>query len=221
MTVLCSGSMITLAQDASNTSFPATSENKIVIGAGVSYNLGLGGHLKYDYLLTNKFSIGLKSMMTSYGFEDFTNTDAQLKADYKPGNVLGVMIATTFYIFGKNNSESKGGMYASLGLGYSASKFSKTVTSLTPVDSLYYKYNNDFRSKNFSGLISIGGDSKLGPGRIYFEIPLTLDIYGTVFDKYTFQISSPYVLQPDNTKYTRFQGFSTMLFLNLGYQLYF
>ncbi len=227
MIALFNSSMIALAQDAGKVSSPTISDKKMVIGAGVSYNTGLGGNLKFDYLLTNKFSIGLKSMITPYGFEDYTTTDVLpyygIKADYQPGNALGAMIGTTFYIFGKNNSESKGGMYASLGLGYSAWKMSSTVTSLAPVsDSLYYKYSYDLGSKCFSGMISLGGDRKLGSGRIYFEIPLTLELYGTDFTTFTFQKwnRSQLFSIPDQ-KYTRFQGFSSTLFLNIGYQFYF
>ena len=218
--------MIALAQDASKVSSPTTSDKKMVIGAGLSYNAGLGGNLKFDYLLNNKFSIGLKSMITSYSYEDYTYDDVVLpyygfKIDYQPGNALGAMIATTFYIFGNNNSESKGGIYASLGLGYSAYKLSSTTTSLAPVsDTLYYKYSKDFGSKCFSGLISIGGDRKLGSGRIYFEISVPIEIYGTDFDTYTFQEWNRDITQLDY-KNTGLQGFGALAFLNLGYQFYF
>lgn len=166
-------------------------------------------------------------MITSYGWKDYTQPSDQnfkygYKIDYQPGNALSVMIAPTFYIFGKNSSESKGGIYASLGLGYSAWKVSETGTSLAPVsDSAYYTYSENFGSKNFSGLISIGGDRKLGPGRIYFEIPVVLDIYGTNFTNYTSQKwNNNNIIQPDY-KYSGFQQFDFRLFLNLGYQLYF
>lgn len=222
ITALCSASMIVLAQDASKVSAPTTSDKKMVIGAGLSHNLGLGGNLKFDYLLNNKFSIGLKSMITSYRFKDYTYATVLpyygFKVDYQPGNALGAMIATTFYIFGKNNSESKGGIYASLGLGYSAYKMSRTVTSLAPTtDSLYNKYSLDHGSKCFSGLISLGGDRKLGPGRIYFEISVPIEIYGTDFDTFTLQEN----ITLTDQKYNRFQGFSILSFLNLGYQIYF
>ena len=75
MTALCCSSMIALAQDDGKASSPTTSDKKMVIGAGLSYNAGLGGNLKFDYLLNNKFSIGLKSMITSYGWKDYTSTD--------------------------------------------------------------------------------------------------------------------------------------------------
>ena len=225
ITALCSASMIALAQDASKVSSPTTSDKKMLIGAGLSYNTGLGGNLKFDYLLNNKFSIGLKSMITSYGYKDYTSAAVLpyygIKVEYKPGNALGAMIATTFYIFGKNNSESKGGIYASLGLGYSAYKMSYTSTSLAPTsDSSYYKYSVDTGSKCFSGLISIGGDRKLGPGRIYFEISAPIEIYGTDFDTFTSQEWNRDIKLIDQ-KDTRFQGFGALTFLNLGYQIYF
>lgn len=226
--LLCS--IIALAQDAENLSSGVSSEERMVIGAGVSaYDIvkGMGANLKFDYLLNDKFSVGLKSMLSVYKLEDYTLlpdlSDSGYLIQYEPANAFTVMIASTFYIFGKNDSESKGGMYTSLGLGYAARKSVETIASMEPVsNNAYFKSIDEFGYRYFSCLISIGGDCKLGPGRIYFEIPYTLGVYGTDYDKLQYYETNPYRSSNDNYSNTGFLDFSYVdLSLNLGYQLYF
>ena len=205
------------------------SGKKLILGAGLSsYSVGggIGGNLKFDYLLNNKLSIGLNSMLSTNVWEDHTyypwfSGDGVLKVDYHTGNAFAVMATSTFYIFGHNNYESKGGMYASLGLGCAGWKVSETVTSLASVgDSVYYKYDSDFGRKDFSCMIGIGGDRKLGPGRLYIELVNAFGIYGTNYSNYTYE-KKPYWRSADNQKNTGFSYIDWVPFLNLGYHFYF
>lgn len=205
-------------------------EKKIIIGAGISdHNIteGFGANLKCDYLLTNKFSVGLRSIYTSNS--GWTRTPSALEygppfyaVDTKPSRHLNTMLVSTFCIFGKNSLESKGGVYASIGAGYRSLKTSTTITSAAPEgDTLYYKYSKDNREKDFAGLVSIGGDLKLGPGKIYFEVPFTFNIYGGIASKYYDGVGEK--IPNNSSPYNTWFPFSLEngLFLNVGYQFYF
>ena len=187
--------------------------NKIAIGAGLSSNTGLGGNVKADYHLSDKLSVGLKCILTGNVSEYNTKI---YKVEYLPGSNLAATLSSTYYILGKNNMSSKAGLYVGLGLGYFDSETSATTSTLLPVtDTKYIQRTVNDGANGFSALINIGGDYKLGPGKIYADFSLPFILVGTVFSHYSNQTG----LNPSTDKTSPYTGIYPAIFINLGYQI--
>lgn len=210
---LCSASAL-FAQGAANDS----TTKKIALGIGPSFNAGLGGNLKADYRLSSKLSIGLKLMLTADVYSLYNYTKPQFyTVESLPGNNLAATFSSTYYILGKNSFNSKGGLYLSLGLGYYDTKESATITTVLPVtDSGYYQKTQIYGANGFSALISIGGDFKLGPGKIYAEFPMPFMLVGSSYAHFSNETG----LYPSNDSNSSFTGFYAAPFINIGYQIY-
>ena len=190
---------------------------KIAVGIGVSthsvlYSPNFGGNIKLDYLLTKKFSIGIKSIITSYNYESRNNgwlNSSIISAPviYKPGRIINISLISSYYILGKNQS-SKAGLYVTAEVGYNDLKRK-------------YTYNNNegfiyiYRVKTLSGLVGLGGDFKIGPGRMYIETPVSFTLFGT--ETYDYPTIDGKKTVSNKSK----PSGSIRPFVNLGYTLFF
>ena len=187
--------------------------NKIAIGAGPSLNTGIGGNVKADYHLSDKLSVGLKCILTG-NVSDYSTKS--FKVEYLPGSNLATTLSSTYYILGKNNISSNAGLYVGLGLGYFDSENYATTTTLLPVtDNKYLQKTVNDGANGFSALINIGGDYKLGPGKLYADFSFPYILVGKVFSLYSNQTG----LYPSTDKISPYTGLYPAIFINLGYQI--
>ena len=201
---------------------------KMRLGLGLSsfwVGSGIGGNLKFDYLLNDKFSFGVNTMFsTNQAFEDYSFPADQyspgIKVDYSPGNAKAFCLTANYYIIGKNNNESKFGFYLGSGLSYADYNFSSTAnTILATNDPKYYQYDKFSTEKSFSMVGTIGVDFKLGSGKIFLDLVNNVALYETSTDNFSNVKNAPVVA--GSNKYSQSFTFSNYEFLNLGYQLYF
>ncbi len=194
----------------------------------------MGGNLKLEYLIKKKWSVGIKSMITGSAEEDYEEYFGPGKTEHftvnnHPGHLINISLISTYYIFGKNY-KGKGGMYTTLGIGYTDFKNSDTQFSTADRYYTYTELPNGYlmqapygkglfehkeRYKVLSGLLSFGADCKIGPGRLYAEIPISISTYyeGT----YTYQDADGAHLG----KTKRSALGASRAFFNLGYTLFF
>ena len=200
---------------------------KMRVGLGLSSfsaGAGIGGNLKFDYLLNEKWSFGVNTMLSTYHANDFTLPANQyssgVKVDYSTGNAKAFCLTANYYILGKNNNESKFGFYLGSGLSYADYNYSSTVNSLLSTnDPKYYQYDNFSTEKSFSMVGTIGVDFKLGSGKVYLDLVNNVVLYETSSDNYSNPKNAPVVA--GLYKYSQPFTFNNIPFLNLGYQLYF
>ena len=155
---------------------------KYSIGAGESYSgaSDLGGNLKFNYLKSEKLSFGLSSFLTTYKTNPNSDENLYMRhgMDRRPlGHLFGVQLGGTCYFLG-NNSESKSGLYGTLGFDFSQSLYSDTKTMQNANIPIYY--DEKHYTNSFSSLICLGVDIKVGRGRIYTEINILSPLYTTV-----------------------------------------
>ena len=197
-------------------------EKKYAVGAGVTFKGdGIGGTVKFDYLKTKKLSFGLRSNVTSNKWRDMSFSGSNEPGFEYPGYTLhftgGHIIngfLTTTYNFKKEGYASKLGLYVVGGLGYQDFKMSGTTNYTDP----QYDHSSVFSYKTFLGLICFGGDYKVGPGKVFLDIPIALSIYEQYKNEYVFKtqpsrngsFKSNYWAIPE-------VGFVA---LNIGYTLY-
>ena len=225
-TLLCMlGALAGHAQQATTTN--VSGEKKMSVGLGASGYLGNGGYgavLRGDYIISNKFSLGLRMHTTTYGFADYeVPTDATTngyKVDYTPGMHFSAALNATYYLFG-NNSDAKGGVYGALGFGYQTENMKQYVEStLDKTNPLFYTYDQSFGDRGTLTSLTFGADRKIGPGRLFVEVANNLMLTNTRWDKYS-NITSALNGSLIDWSYDSFFNGNTQTFLNLGYQLSF
>jgi hypothetical protein len=239
ITALCSASMIALAQDASKVSSPTTSDKKMLIGVGLSSDLSsaIGANVKFDYLVSDKFSIGVRGMFHFGSFEDYTFTDGGGKGvtvDYSEGRNFNFGINASYYILNTNKiGDKKHSLHVDLGLGFvSHGMFNKVTSSRAVTDPEYYTYKNYSGSNSLALTPGLGYEYSLGKGKLFLDIFLPFEVWGTDFTNYSEQVwgtsfngggTTQYggqILFDTNRKGSQGFGVNT-LFANLGYQFYF
>lgn len=202
-----------------NSSGNATEKFKLGIGVS-TYNLeGAGGSIKADYLFSDKVSLGLLGAFSLHNFNDVEFENSTI--DYHSGRVTSLLLTTSYHFIGDNRAESNLGVYTSLGLGYLGNKyFSDFNSKLLSNNINFQEYKEEFSWRNLSASLNLGAEYKLGKGKIYAELPLLFDVYGTYSNKYLSQKNNLAVNNPDY-KYDGFRDFNFSFFMNLGYQFYF
>lgn len=201
---------------------PPVPAKNMVTGLGVSsFGFARGGNFKLNYLLTNKFSLGIQEIVT-FNNLNYTNpateTELAYSVDTEFGMIASMMIATNYYIFGKNQLDGKGGIYAISSVGYTGWFISETITTLVPMsDPRYYKYSVSFKSENFSVQFGLGADRKLGRGRIYLEA--LIQSFNKGKDVYKFHDVKGGNNIPDSKSSRHDYFLNGLILFNLGYQL--
>lgn len=190
-------------------------EKKFKLSLGATYNAlnsNFGGNVKFDYFKNKKLGIGLKIIATSFKFYDY-NTHSY-NVTYNNGYLLISDLTMNYYLIG-NNADSKGGIYADLGVGYNIIKSNSTIQF-----SAFQSTNGYEMHSGFGGHLSLGGSYKFGPGRIYLEAMAGSIITGSSKRYVPFPEGHPYL--NDGGNYKKSRGFYyDLISFNLGYSFYF
>jgi hypothetical protein len=147
---------------------------KYVVGlsAACSGTNNFGGGLRLDYLLKEKLSVGLRSFYASNRWKDESNSDYSIK--YHSGNITNFFLGATYHVLGNNNIDNKIGVYGTAGIGYQSWTMSETVAF---TNAGYNGYDSDFGYQTVSLLLSPGGEYKIGPGKVFLDVPVVFDMY--------------------------------------------
>jgi hypothetical protein len=152
-------------------------KKKFALNLGFSYKNGLnnfGGNLKFDYIASNKLSVGIKTNATN-NKQNYFITDYISVKDVS-GLYLLTDLTLTYHVF-ENPYRNKKDFYVEIGLGYQLEK-----------ENSIHKFNNypaferNYLSKGFGGHTSIGGSYKIGKGNIYTEFIAGAIFWGTYQD---------------------------------------
>jgi hypothetical protein len=228
---------IALAQDAKTIGSSTASNKRFALSLGITAAIGLpdggnGGHLKLDYLIKPKLGLGIKIIGGGLHYDQSTHYDAtfyepDLTVTYKSSLNLISDLTVTYYILG-NYTESKGGLYADLGVGYHLIKSnlnddytgSPTITETIAINGL-------------GAHLSLGGSYKIGRGKIYLELMSGSVLYGTYsYDRITPENTKIGILAKENYESTSYKSAAeshpaytnyvvNLLALNLGYSICF
>jgi hypothetical protein len=223
----------------------AQDSKKMVIGAGfttdfLTVGLGLGGNVKFDYLVSDKFSIGVRGMMHNGTFEDYTFTEPAggpggpgWTSDYYQARNFNFGINASYYILNTNKiGDKKHSLHIDLGLGFVGYGMFNKITSLRAVtDPEYYTYTNYFGSNSLGLSPGLGYEFSLGKGKLFLDLVLPLELWGNEYTNYSDQVwgtffngggsdqTGGYGLR--NTNDRGFQYFNPLFFANIGYQFLF
>jgi hypothetical protein len=193
----------------------------IGIGVGTHWDGQPEINMKFDYHLTKKFAIGLRTVLCQNKSTDYyEKIDSTMIASRKsqPGHIFDIVLAGTYYIAG-NCSSSKEGMYITLGIGYQDYKQSDNMNETFPYDPYSsFSFTATTRYRSLSAQVALGGEYKVGPGRIFFEIPLYCDLTGTYSHTYTNKVGN---LVPSDSSVKEEAGDGGAIYLNLGYVFFF
>ena len=201
----------------------SSSGKKLRIGAGLSTNLYAHGlNFKGDYILNDKLSIGLNTFINSYpGEEDLSDLSYSSKSD--AGKKFNISAGASYYLKGTNSNENNLGLYAGLGLGYFTDRQQINVFKNLPItDKSYYNYTKSYNYNYLASTVSLGGDYKIGKGKLFIEIPIVVGILSKNSFIYKNQQWNNGITQPD-FKADSFSadGSIVEILLNVGYQIYF
>jgi len=161
------------------------SNKKIAIGIGLSANElnigGMGGNLKIDYLTNKKINWGIKSILTGTKTKNsFVAYDSVGEVSFigqnDHGHNFNLSITSTIYLLGKNQGNGAG-LYTTLGLGYNHSKFVYNTTGYGGY--MEQSGKNIYKSNMITNIAALGGDCKVGKGRIFLEILGVFDLIGS------------------------------------------
>lgn len=205
-------------------------QKKVTGGIGYSTDIEKhGAYLKLDYHLNKKLSIGFRTSGNFGAWSDdwtFTlsepNEAYQVNVDFVKGYQSGITLDAIYHVIG-NNQNSKFGMRVEGGLGYFGWTQNSVVKSNAPIENpAYYTYNEKFGGRTVALKTGLGFEYQLGKGKVFLDVPLYIEVYGTDFNNYSNQKwgNDPnYNLS--NSKNTSFriqENPSNYLNMNLGYQ---
>lgn len=206
------------------------------------FTIGLGGafdadveaitqNTKFDFNISPKFSVGIKNNLRLW---DKTNTqvnkpdDVGVQTTYNWRNTVynNASIVGSYSILGSNQNDKKFNLnvFAGLGLRYDVYKWNQENTNVP--SNYYYADRSSDKTTTFLVNTGVGVSYKLGPGKIYVEIPVFIDLqkkytYSVEYDKapslnsessWTYKLSDS---KPGNT------NLSTIIGFNFGYQINF
>jgi hypothetical protein len=203
------------------------------VGIGAAFEAdgeGIAQNTKFDFNITPKFSIGVKNNLvlwdkktTQVNPPDDNGVESTISwrsPIYNNASLVG-----SYSIIGTNQNDKKFSLnvFAGFGLRYYVNKFEYTRTNIAP-NTVYADRSID----KYSTYLITSGIScsyKLGPGKIYAEIPVFIDIfekqtYTTEYDANpTFNTESTYTLKLKDEG--PFNFLTTAIGLNIGYQINF
>lgn len=178
-----------------------------------------GGNGKFDFMLYRKTGIGIKFIATDYKLEPYYQYSKP-----KPGLYFLSDITYTHYLIG-DYTNSRGGMYFEIGFGYQSARLNDD----------YQLLPNPFFKRSFTinGLgnhLSIGGNIKIGKGKLFTEALIGGVIYGNLKDEYIYPAGYPGYSSDTSTSVFHINEKGVIIFpywrgdrilsLNLGYQIY-
>ena len=187
-------------------------------------NTRYGPALKFDYNLTKKFGVGVRGMGVFGTWQGFTSTYATYtyKYEYKKGRGFVIGVDAIYHAVG-NNQDSKFGLRVEGGIGFGNEMQSGSNGNNRPAtDSSFYSYDFKYSYNNVLLKIGIGADYKIGPGKVFVDIPIYSSLYQSESDTYSNQKVGPGTSLMTDRKYTSSLNYGDLkLFLNIGYQMSF
>ncbi|MFN5458809.1 MAG: hypothetical protein ACK5AY_02785 [Bacteroidota bacterium] len=209
----------------------AQTEKKMSGSLGVSYlpENNLGHDLQFSYALKNKLSATFQSYSlmqlspfdrSSIGGEGTSRT-YNIKGSSTDAYV-GFNLGVRYYFKGDNTAESDFTFYGGAGLGFILGNYkSNYTTELASNDTLYYDSQYDTKERTLTANLSLGVDKKIGPGKLYAEIPFMYHLYGSSkwTQRFTDEVSTynySFEYSGSEIKYG-----DALFFLNLGYRIQF
>jgi hypothetical protein len=132
-------------------------------------------HLKFDYNITPKISVGLKNNMRYW---DKSNTQ-QGWATWRNTIYSTTSLVGTYYLLGTNQNDSKWNvsLFGGFSLNHDIYKYEYDLTNTDPNALLATKETTTYSyGRLYTG---IGGNYKVGPGKIFLEIPVNFELYFT------------------------------------------
>jgi len=140
-----------------------------------------GINFSANRIVKKKFLLGISADIGSIQKGGYTTwAFGDVEVSKSTGTYANIFVTTTGYIFG-NSITSKAGLYIRFGLGIVWDKVKYTLTHeqyhiIDNVEDTYF---------NFSAQLCLGGDVKLGLGRLFVEIVSMPVIAGTLTEKET------------------------------------
>ena len=199
-----------------------------------------GGSLKFDYIKSKKFGLGIKinetftpsshsGTDTSYPYTSIVDNTTTYSPKYaytysnSPIIQINTSLTATYYVLG-NYKDSKAGLYVESGLGYGYISTSQSQTNdypnPTPNEIIHQK--TTWIANCLFMPLTIGGSYKLGNGKIFLEAFLDLPIYGGYQQNYSNVTYSPGTYQfLTNSKFNAWGIGASLSGFTLGYSLCF
>ncbi len=160
-----------------------------------AFNIGIGAILAFardgdvqgfsicaNKIRTKKLLLGISSDIGRIYFEGWKGNNYGAAVIGNTNGFYTNIFANASSYFMGNAVNSRAGLYGKLGLGATGYKTKQTVTFVgLPEENTY-----EATSLNFSAQLCIGGDVKLGRGRLFTEIVATPVIFGN----YSYKASS-------------------------------
>ncbi len=202
--------------------------NRFTVGLGLSTDLEkYGPSLKLDYHVNPSFGVGIRAHRVRGTWQDYSNAlegpyaPYNLIVDYTDGNQTAISLDAIYHIIG-NNQTSKFGMRVEAGIGYHAWSQTSLLKTDAPLSHpAYYRYEKQFGMNALSFKAGLGFEYAAGPGKLFLDIPLHVDIYGTEFDNFSNQTWNN-GMNLNNTKETSFRlqdSPDSFIKFNIGYQI--
>ena len=215
------------AQNAAGTECKPLKASPFSVGGGFSsFHLigGYGGHIKLEYRPGKKLVFAAKSILTNNLWEDYELPSDQLgpgmKVDYHSGRALSALLEAEYYLIGNNRPEQKAGIYAGAGLGYNSVFMRSNSVRTAPVtDPAYGKFRNDFGSRDFTCVLSLGFDRKYRKGRFYAEVLYAWAVRGTEYSHYYYD-AVPDTGKIPNQHFSGNREFEAFPYVSIGYRRY-
>lgn len=204
-------------------------EKKFTTGLGISTDIEkYGPNLKFIYHLNKKLGVGLRAHHMMGTWQDFSFppfrpfTSYGSLGDYKKGNQTALSIDAIYHVIG-NNQDSRFGMRVEAGLGCHGWSQIINNKSIAPAsDPEFYSYDKKFGMYAIALKSGVGFEYKLGSGKLFLDIPVYIDIYGTEFNNFTNQTwnTGTKLVNSKDTHFWLGDTPDTFLNFNIGYQVF-
>jgi hypothetical protein len=218
-----------LALGTSLKSSAQTSEIKhFTVGLGVAYepySEQLTQHTKFDYNISPKFAVGLRNNLNFWDrkYTQENEPDAmgvQTTISWRNTIFNNSSIVGSYTILGTNQNDKKFNLSVFAGLGFRYDVFRQDY-SYKNLPSTSYMMDRSFTRYSYlifhSGLTA---SYKIGPGRIFVDIPVFTDLL--LYQKISTEFDSAPSLNSETTDkytYSKNNAFATYLGTELGFNL--
>ena len=219
MALLIVGNIEGLYAQNENVASVSKTEKKMTVGIGATYGSGIkGGMLKLDLLKNEKMSFGLRTHIGSIRWEDGAYVanpsiadDISFTSKTHPGLLVNIFATATCNLLGMNTA-SKARFYGTAGVGYQSFAMSSTVKYSDP----QYDNEHEYSFHSLGALLCLGTDMRLGPGKIFMDVPIMIEFYEKENSRRTYKTGQ---VDANSTKGSTLEA--SFLVLNLGYALVF
>jgi hypothetical protein len=207
-----------------------TELKKFTFGAGIAGDYAYGMlNLKFDYNLSNKWSVGIKNNTYFGGKADTSSyqdpVEGSVTSKYRTAIYNTSFLTGTYQFVGSNQNSTKFNayVYAGIGLNFEQDVQEFSYNNPQPNSLLITKTINS--DKYIIATAGLGANYKVGPGKIYLEIPFCSELWTSW--NYKNEFNDGVVAKGDKTVRTIFQETKDKNYLvnfvgiQLGYQINF